>query len=128
MPKDSFIPCQEHQVVILRGKGSHLKNKAQRDGNTTTEKKFDSEHSNKMRKLEEETEKFKIERVNPKISREIISGRTAKKWKRKDLAIRTQMTETVITEYETGKAIPNINQIKKFERALGIKLTGKDFK
>ena len=128
MPKDSFIPCQDHQVVVLRGKGSHLKNKAQREGNNTTEKKFDTDHSNKMRKLDEETEKLKVERVNPKISKEIISGRTAKKWKRKDLAMRTQMTETVITEYETGKAIPNINQIKKIERALGIKLTGKDFK
>ena len=128
MPKDSFTPCQDHNVVVLRGKGPHLKGQSQRDGNTTTEKKFDKDNSSKMRKLDEETEKLKVERVNPKISKEIISGRVAKKWKRTDLAMRTQMTVTVITEYETGKAIPNINQIKKIERALGIKLTGKDFK
>tara|TARA_Y100000591_G_scaffold317056_1_gene326341 strand:- start:60 stop:446 length:387 start_codon:yes stop_codon:yes gene_type:complete len=128
MPQDSFIPCQDLNVVVLRGKGSHLKTKSQREGNTTTEKKFDRDNSDKMRKLEEETEKLKVERVNPKISQAIISGRTAKKWKRTDLALKTQLSVSVITEYETGKAIPNINQIKKIERALGVKLTGKEFK
>ena len=42
--------------------------------------------------------------------------------------MRTQLTEAIITEYETGKAKPNIEQIKKMERALGVKLTGAEFK
>lgn len=119
---------QDFKPVVIRGKGAHIKKQKARQGETTTQKKFDATHSNAMRKLDENGETFKVEKVNPKVSKAIITGRTAKKWNRKELAMRTQLTEVVIADYETGKAKPNIAQIKKMERALGVKLTGAEFK
>ena len=112
---------QDFKPVVIRGKGDHIKQQKARQGETTTQKKFDATHSNAMRKLDENGETFKVEKVNPKVSKPIITGRTAKKWNRKELAMRTQLTEVVIADYETGKAKPNIAQIKKMERALGVK-------
>ena len=119
---------QDLETVVIRGKGAHIKKQKERSGEKTTQKKFDATHSNAMRKLDENGETFKVDKVNPKVVKAIIAGRTAKNWKRKDLAMRTQLTESIITEYETGKAKPNIGQIKKMERALGVKLTGAEFK
>jgi ribosome-binding protein aMBF1 (putative translation factor) len=111
---------QDFKPVVIRGKGAHIKKQKARQGETTTQKKFDATHSNAMRKLDENGETFKVEKVNPKVSKAIIN--------RKELAMRTQLTEAVIADYETGKAKPNIAQIKKMERALGVKLTGAEFK
>jgi ribosome-binding protein aMBF1 (putative translation factor) len=119
---------QDLETVIIRGKGANIKKQKERTGETATQKKFDTTHSNAMRKLDENGETFKVDKVNPKVSKAIIDGRTAKKWKRADLAMRCQLTVAIITEYETGKAKPNIGQIKKMEKALGVKLTGAEFK
>ena len=101
----------------------------QRDGKTETKQKnTHSETGHKMRKLEQATEVVKIQTVNPKVSKAIVAGRTAKKMNRKQLAAAIQETVKVVEEYENGKAKPNIKIINKFQRALGIKLTGADFK
>ena len=70
----------------------------------------------------------KIQKVSQKVSKAIIDGRTVKKMNRKQLASAIQENVKIVEEYETGKAIPNIKIINKFQRALGVKLTGKDFK
>jgi len=119
---------EDHNIVVLRGKGVSTDVQKKRDGKTTTQTKFDSDKSNMMRKLDNETTNLKVEKVNPKVSKSIITGRTSKGWNRKKLALQTNLTETIIAEYENGKAIPNIKQILKIEKALNISLTGKDFK
>ena len=119
---------EDHNVVVLRGKGVGIDIQKKRDGKTDTQAKFDSDKSHKMRKLDNETTNLKVEKVNPKVSKAIITGRTAKGWNRKKLALQTQLTEAVIADYENGKAIPNIKQILKIEKVLSITLTGKDFK
>jgi putative transcription factor len=81
-----------------------------------------------MKKLDEDTENLKVEKVNKKISQEIVKARTAKKWKQKDLATKVNVLPTVIQKYENGQAIPDHNIILKLQRVLGIKLTGKEFK
>jgi multiprotein-bridging factor 1 len=44
----------------------------------------------------------------------------------KDLATKVCEKSQVITDYESGKALPNQQILSKLERALGVKLRGKD--
>lgn len=55
-----------------------------------------------------------------------FSGRQAKEMSQKDLATKICEKPQVVTEYEQGKALPNQQILAKMERALGIKLRGKD--
>ena len=52
----------------------------------------------------------------------IMDARVAKKWKQKDLATKLQVPVKTITDYETGKAVPNNAFIRRMELALGTKL------
>ena len=114
-------------VVVLRGKGAHIKKNQQRDGKTETVGKFDPTKSHEMRKLEE-NEIGKITKINSKVYQAIIKVRSAKGWNRKQLAAQIAVKPTVIDEVETGKAKYDIKLIQKLERKLGIKLTGAEFK
>jgi putative transcription factor len=115
------------EVVVLRGKGANIKKQHQRDGNTETKEKYDSTKSHEMRKLEE-NEIGKITKIGPKVYQAIIKGRTAKGLNRKQLAQQINEKPQVVDEVETGKAKYDIKLIQKFERKLGIKLTGDEFK
>ena len=125
----NYFAHQDIETLVLRGKNIHAKKKAQREGNTETRDKYDSSHSNAMRKLENETENFKVQKLNPKICKAIVQGRMNKGWNRKTLANSSRgLSEALVGDYETGKAKYKIQEIQKLERALGIKLTGKEFK
>ncbi len=129
MPTFGNVDFNDYETLIIRGKNAANKNKMQREGKTQSKvKNTHSETGHKMRKLEEATDVGKIEKVNQKVSKAIIAGRTAKSMNRKQLAAKIQETVKVVEEYETGKAKPNIKIINKFQRALGIKLTGAEFK
>eukprot|EP00667_Euglena_gracilis_P022564 EG_transcript_25186 len=78
------------------------------------------------RKLDEDTENLRHQTVNNNVRLAIQKGRTAKGWKQSDLGQQINEKPSVIAEYETGKAIPNQQVLGKMERALGIKLRGKD--
>ena len=114
-------------VVVLRGKGTNIKNQQKRDGNTETVGKYDPTKSHEMRKLEE-NEIGKITKINSKVYQAIIKGRSAKGWNRKQLAAQIAVKPQIIDEVETGKAKYDIKLIQKLERKLGIKLTGAEFK
>jgi ribosome-binding protein aMBF1 (putative translation factor) len=125
----NLFETQDHSEFILRGKNFHVTQKIKREGNFEEKVKQPSEDEIKLNNIANETTNLTILKVSAKISKAIIQGRTAKKWNRKQLAMNTRgLSEAVIASYETGKAIPNIGQIIKIEKALGIKLTGKDFK
>ena len=96
------------------------------------------------------------EKVTLSFSRALQQARVAKSWSQKDLATvsfslsspshshspppppppshthththtqRINEKPQVVNEYESGKAIPNQQIISKLERALGVKLRGKD--
>lgn len=53
-------------------------------------------------------------------------GRQAKSWTQADLAKQICEKQTVVNEYESGKAVPNQQILAKMERALGIRLRGKE--
>ncbi|KAJ3387607.1 multiprotein-bridging factor 1, partial [Lobulomyces angularis] len=81
----------------------------------------------KMGKLDNETEVFHVEKVQLTVSKAISKARTEKGLTQKDLATKINEKPTVVADYEAGKATnPNQQILGKMERALGVKLRGKD--
>ncbi|KAF1619932.1 UNVERIFIED_CONTAM: hypothetical protein FQV16_0016875, partial [Eudyptes robustus] len=77
-------------------------------------------------KLDEETEELKHEKVALDLCKALQQARQAKEWTQKDLSTRINEKVEVVREYENGKAIPNQQVLTKLERALGVRLRGKD--
>lgn len=77
-------------------------------------------------KLDAETEKLSHNKVGLETGRLIQQARASKNWKRDEFATKICEKAPVVTEYENGTAIPNNQVLAKMERALGIKLRGKD--
>ncbi|EGR30089.1 hypothetical protein IMG5_142820, partial [Ichthyophthirius multifiliis] len=67
-------------------------------------------------------EEYKAETVSHDLRIAIQQGRQAKGWNQEQLALQIQEKKSVISDYESGKAIPNPGVINKLERALGVKL------
>ena len=74
------------------------------------------------RKLDEDTENLRHNKVTGELRLAIMRARTAKGLTQKQLAASLNMQPAVINEYESGKAIPNNAVIARIERAVGAKL------
>ncbi len=122
---------QDWEPLVLRKKqvkSNQDKQNALRKGACEIkEKKTGKGESDKMRKLDEETETFKVETVNKSISKAIMEARNKLEMKQKDLATKVNVQPQIIQQYENGKAKPDIGVLKKLERVLKCKLTGKGF-
>lgn len=77
-------------------------------------------------RLDAETEKLSHNKVGLDVGRLIQQARANKNWKREEFAAKICEKALVVTDYENGSAIPNNQILSKMERALGIKLRGKD--
>lgn len=77
-------------------------------------------------KLDRETEELKHDKVPLDLGKYIMQGRQAKGWNQKDLSTRINEKPQIVNDYEAGRGIPNQAIIGKMERALGIRLRGKD--
>ncbi|KAJ8941180.1 hypothetical protein NQ314_010479 [Rhamnusium bicolor] len=77
-------------------------------------------------KLDRETEELKHETIPLDMGKLIQQGRQAKGLSQKDLATKINEKPQVITDYEAGRGIPNNVIIGKIEKAIGLKLRGKD--
>lgn len=77
-------------------------------------------------KLDRETEELHHDRVPLEVGKVIQKGRQDKGLTQKDLATKINEKPQVIADYESGKAIPNNQVLGKVERAIGLKLRGKD--
>ena len=73
-----------------------------------------------------DTEEMKVEHVSLDLGKLIMKGRNDKKMTQKELATKINEKPQVIQEYESGKAIPNNQITSKIERAIGLKLRGKN--
>jgi len=71
-------------------------------------------------KLDQETEELAHKKVDMNVGKLIAQGRQAKEMSQKDLATKICEKPQVVTEYESGKAIPNQQILAKMERALAL--------
>ena len=112
-------------VTVLRKKHNKSKEKlnAKRNGTNEIQKKNTGlENQIKTIKLDESTEAAKHKTITSDQSRKIIDGRIAKKWSRQMLANNINEKLSVVSDYESGKAIIDNKIINKIERKLNIKL------
>ncbi|KAK6332551.1 multiprotein-bridging factor 1 [Orbilia blumenaviensis] len=101
----------------------------------STDKKF-SGGSNKsntpegqhLTKVDREDDVGKIAKVSVDVGKAMAAARQAKepKMSQKDLATKINEKPSVINDYESGRAQPSQQVLAKLERALGVKLRGKD--
>ncbi|ORX53140.1 MBF1-domain-containing protein [Hesseltinella vesiculosa] len=109
-------------------------NAARRTGaNINTEKKStltNSSHANtdhrRIAKLDRDNDVAPPPKVDVSVGKAIQQGRQAKGITQKDLAQLVNEKPQVVNEYEAGKAVPNQQILGKLERALGVKLRGKN--
>ena len=115
-------------VTVLRKKHDKSRDKlnAQRSGKTETLKKnsgIDSQIN--TIKLDQTTEAAKHKTITMDESRKIIDGRVTKKWSRQVLANNINEKLSIVSDYETGKAIVDNKILTKIERKLNIKIRNK---
>ncbi|GAA6094305.1 hypothetical protein Q7C36_010544 [Tachysurus vachellii] len=127
-------------VTVLRKKGSASQAKskkavitAQRRGEDVETTKKWAAGQNKQHvvtkntaKLDRETEELHHERVTLEVGKVMQQGRQNKGLTQKDLATKVNEKPQVIADYEAGKAIPNNQVMGKIERAIGLKLRGRE--
>ncbi|EDW83203.1 uncharacterized protein Dwil_GK22448 [Drosophila willistoni] len=76
--------------------------------------------------LDRENQELRHEKLPHDVCRLIQQGRLAKGLSQKDLAIKICEKPHVISDYESGRCIPNYIILGKIERVIGIKLHGKE--
>eukprot|EP01066_Platyproteum_vivax_P005096 Platyproteum_vivax@DN16501_c0_g1_i1.p1 len=74
------------------------------------------------KKLEEDSEHLKHERVSYDFKTSLQKRRLEKGWKQDELAAKINEHKSVINEYESGRAIPNGAVIQKLNKVLGCTL------
>merc|ERR1712035_294371 len=104
---------------------------AQRAGTLETRQKMFAGTNNKGNtahhaKLDRETEELKHKTLGMDVGKLIQKGRNQKGMTQKELATKICEKPQVINEYELGKSIPNNQILGKIEKAIGVKLRGKD--
>lgn len=106
-------------------------NKARRAGaEIETEKKFlggcnratKTGLCQNAKKIEEDTGDYHVERVSPDFSRALAEARRNKGMTQAQLAQAINEKPSVVSEYESGKAIPNGAILQKMNKALGCQL------
>jgi len=95
---------------------------------TIVEKRGDTSINDGLKKIENETENFAIEKIPNVLCKEITSARTLKKVTQKEMAIKLNIQFNVYQELENGKAIYNSQTkqlVNKMERLLNVKFENK---
>lgn len=79
-----------------------------------------------LAKLDRDNEVAPPAKIAPTVGKAISQARQALNLTQKDLGQKINEKPTVIQDYESGKAQPNPQIMGKMERALGVKLRGKE--
>jgi putative transcription factor len=79
-----------------------------------------------LTKVDRENEVAPPKTVDMSVGKAMAAARQEKKMTQKDLATKVNEKPSVINDYEGGRAVPNQQILAKLERALGVKLRGKD--
>ena len=95
------------------------------------ERKGDTSINDGLRKIENETENFAIQKIPQLLSKEIVDCRLKLKLTQKDIANKLNIQQNVYTELENGKAIYSTQTkqlVGKLERVIGVKFENKCLK
>ncbi|KAF9165157.1 multiprotein-bridging factor 1 [Actinomortierella ambigua] len=127
--------------IVLRKRSDHTKvsrttsdiNAARRAGAVVaTEKKVLSnaghvgEDFRKIAKVAESEDIIAPKQISMDVGKAISAARVTLKLSQKDLGVKVNEKQTVINDYEAGRAVPNQQILGKLERVLGVKLRGKE--
>ncbi len=74
------------------------------------------------RKLEDEEAGVKLKTVSVDLKNQIQQARQAKGMTQKELAVKINEKQTVVAEYESGKAVIDPKILSKMSKALGVQL------
>ena len=74
------------------------------------------------RKLEDPDSTVKLKTVSVDLKNQIQQARQAKGMTQKDLANKINEKQTVVSDYESGKAVPDPKVLSKMSKALGVQL------
>ncbi|CCW60834.1 unnamed protein product [Phytomonas sp. EM1] len=110
--KEANRALQSGQAVDIQRK-EHQRANQQSSGAGANAKKLDEDH-----------ETLKIKRVDHQLRIRIMKERQALKWSQQDLAQKISERVSVVSEYESGKAVPEERVIVKMEKAFGVHLRG----
>lgn len=77
-----------------------------------------------LARIDADHESLKVKTVDPSVAKAIQQARQKAGKTQKELATEISERPQIITEYESGKAIPNQQILGKLERALKVKLRG----
>jgi len=119
--KSATVARDESVVNAARRTGAAVDTFAKGSGNT---QKSGTDHA-KIAKLDRENEVAPPSTVSPSVGKAMMTARMALKLSQADLAQKTNEKAGLISEYESGKAIPSPQTLAKFERILAVKLRGK---
>ncbi|KAI0085444.1 ylMBF1 [Irpex rosettiformis] len=78
----------------------------------------------RIAKLDRENEVAPPPKISASVGKAIQTARQEKELSQKDLAQKVNEKPSVISDYESGKAIPSPQILGKLERTLGVKLRG----
>ncbi len=76
----------------------------------------------KLESVDTSEDPLQLPQISKETAHRILSERTKKGWSRKDLAMKLNVSESVVTQYENGTAIPNPRLLQKMSTLLGIPL------
>ncbi|EGC33278.1 hypothetical protein DICPUDRAFT_154675 [Dictyostelium purpureum] len=79
-----------------------------------------------QKKIEEADEDAALPELKASVPKAISKARNDLKMTQKDLAFKVNERPSVINDYENGTAIPSQPILAKLEKALNVKLRGKD--
>ncbi|CAE6483642.1 unnamed protein product [Rhizoctonia solani] len=78
----------------------------------------------KIAKLDRDNDVAPPPKVAPSVGKAMQTARMELKLSQKDVAAKINEKQSVLQDYEAGKAIPNPQILGKLERVLGVKLRG----
>ncbi|KAG8727832.1 multiprotein-bridging factor 1 [Ceratobasidium sp. 428] len=93
---------------------------------TVTNKGHAGPDHQKIAKLDRDNDVAPPPKILPSVGKAMQTARMELKLSQKDVAAKINEKQSVLQDYESGKAIPNPQILGKLERALGVKLRGSD--
>ena len=110
---------EEKNKAVLRGDKKVATVKKITVGNSESKKALDI---GTAKKLDNETETFRVPALSHKFQIALQQARTAKKLTQKELASKIGETESIVQGYESGKTIPTQRIIAKLNLQLAVTL------